>query len=159
MITLANIPATTKYKHLKIIKLTFCCLCIAILNGYFFSYLNEQYFHFSSNGNDLNELSYSGKLLIILIVAPLIETLFFQFFPSQVLYKLKVTKQFYLVLIPSILFSLAHCYFWLYMVMAFIGGIILNYYYIEMKKFSKYSFSLTVFLHFLYNLYGFLFVV
>ena len=157
---LINLKASiTKNKHFEITRLTFLCLLIAIVNGYFFSSLNERYFHFSSNGNDMNELSSEGKLFVILIFAPLIETLFFQFLPSQILHELKITKQLYLVLIPSVLFSLVHFYFWLYMVMAFIGGIILNYYYIEMKKISKFSFLLTLLLHFLYNLYGFVFVV
>ena len=142
--------------------LTLVSLAIAIINGYFFNYINNKYFHFSSSGNNLNDFSFTSQFIIIILFAPLIETALLQFIPNEILKYLKIYQPFLLVLIPSLLFSMLHYYNWIYVVMTFGGGLILNYYYIKAQNITKnifYSFLLTALLHSLYNLYGFLFVV
>ncbi len=142
----------------KIGILTLMCLAIAITNGYFFDFLNDKFFHLSNTGNDINKMSRNEQFLIAVIIAPLIETLVAQFMLVETL-RQKITNQKLLILLSSLFFAFMHYYSWLYIVVTFFGGLILNYYYLEIQKISKYSFFLTALLHSLYNLYGFLFVV
>jgi hypothetical protein len=135
------------------------CLTLAILNGYFFDFINNKFFHFTSDENGLSGFSTTSKFIIVVLITPLIETLIFQFIPIEFLKRTKWSKPLFLILVPSLIFSMMHYYHFIYVIMTFVGGIILNYYYLEMQKISKYPFLLTALLHSLYNLYGFLFVV
>jgi len=143
----------------KIFKVTIICLGFAILNGYVFNYINNTYFNFSSNTKGLQEFTKSVEFGIVVLIAPFVETFLFQSIPNKLLIKFNVTKLFILVAIPSLVFSLGHIYHPVYMVMAFFGGLIINYYYIYCKKRVHYYFLSTVLFHALYNLYGFLFVM
>lgn len=145
-------------KHQKNILVFFACLGIAIANGYFFNLINDRYFKFSTEENGLKGFSAVAKFGLIIIAAPLIETFFFNFVLNLTLRELKIRSMFWLVLIPSIVFSLAHFYNFLYALMAFAGAIIMNWYYIHSQSTSKYAFWLVVLLHASYNLFGFLFI-
>ncbi|MCV9932284.1 CPBP family intramembrane metalloprotease [Flavobacterium sp. LS1R47] len=138
----------------------FSYLIVAILNGYLFNWINDTYFNYSNESeNGLKNFSGLGKFVIVVILAPILETLIFQFTPNEILEKLKVRSYFLKITIPSLLFSLAHFYHPIYIVMSFIAGIILNKYYIDTKNETRLFFILTVLLHSAYNLYGYLFVV
>lgn len=141
----------------KIIHLFLICLLIKIINGYFFIYLNDNYFHYVQDVS-IDNLPRFAQFFIAIIIAPLIETLILQVIPNKTLRLLKISNLVILILIPSILFAAAHTYHNLYVAMAFFSGIVLNYFYIESQKISKHPFLLTALLHALYNLYGFLFV-
>jgi len=145
----------------KIIFLFILLFAIAILNGYLFNYINNIYFNYKSNGNDLNDFKPILKLTIIVILAPIIETLVFQYLPNKLLNKLGVKNEFLLVFIPAMIFGLVHFYFWLYAISAFVGGILLNFLYLYIKNKNQiYVSLLIVFLfHSFYNLYGYLFVM
>ena len=156
-LSLIELSMTDKVK--KITLLTAVCLALAILNGYFFNFINDKFFHFTSDENGLAHLPIEAKLAIIVFLAPIIETVIFQFIPIEILKNTKLRNPVFLILIPSLIFAGAHWYHFIYIIMAFVGGIILNYYYVETQKISKYSFLLVVLLHSLYNLYGFIFVV
>jgi hypothetical protein len=55
-------------------------------------------------------------------------------------------------------FSQVHWYNWLYVIMTFFGGLILNSFYVKINNNSpKYSYAFTALFHALFNLYGFLF--
>ena len=145
-----------KYKYLFII--TTSILTIIILNGYFFNYINDNFFHYENNEeNGLTNLSLPIKYVIIVVIAPLIETFIFQMIPSIVLNMLKIESKYLLIIIPSLLFSLGHIYNPIYMCMTFIGGVFLNIYYYESKKYNHHYFFLTALIHSFYNLYGMLF--
>jgi hypothetical protein len=138
----------------------FSYLIVAILNGYFFNWINNTYFNYSNESeNGLNGFSDIGKFIVIIVLAPVLETLIFQYLPNEVLEKLKIRSYFLKIIIPSFLFSLTHFYHPLYIVMTFIAGILLNKYYIDTKNETRLFFILTVLLHSVYNLYGYLFVV
>lgn len=133
----------------------------AVLNGYFFNYINDTYLHFDVNQNKNPNISKHELNFIAIFVAPFIETLVFQYLPYLVLTKwIKLKNELFCIIIMSIIFSSMHYYNWLYIVMTFFGGLILNnlyvYYY---KNARKYSFILTTIFHVLFNLYGFLFVM
>ncbi|MBT1705313.1 CPBP family glutamic-type intramembrane protease [Chryseosolibacter indicus] len=134
-------------------------LVLAVLTGYLFNWINDTFFHYSSGNNDLDSFSEPIKFLLIVVIAPLVETLFFQHLPYQVLTKLKIRNKLLLILTLSLIFGLFHLYFWLYAIMAFCGGILMNTLYIFSRHYSKYYFLIVVAYHSLYNLYGYLFVV
>ena len=142
----------------KIISLTIACLFLEIVIFYFLNFLNTNFFHFKSSNYNGYKLSQNELFLIVVIIAPIIETYIAQFALMKFL-KIYITNQIYLLIIASTFFGIMHNYNWLYMLVTFFLGLILNYYYLEVQKISKYSFFLTALLHSLYNLYGFLFVV
>jgi CAAX amino terminal protease family. len=98
------------------------------------------------------------KAVLGLIIAPIIETILYQYLPNHFLIKIRILNKYLLIIIPSLLFGLSHSYHFLYMLMTFFGGVVLNYYYIEMKKRTSYSLWATALIHSLYNLYGLLFI-
>ena len=133
------------------------CLGLTIINGYFFAFLNYKFFHFNSSGNNIDMLPRSEQFFLSVIIAPILETFIAQFILFKIL-RLKITHQPLLIVLGSLFFASMHYYNWLYMVVTFFIGLIINYYYLEIQKISKYSFLLTVLLHSLYNLYGYLFI-
>lgn len=135
-------------------------LFLAILNGYFFNWINDTFFNYNNNfENGLKDFSIIEKFIIIIIVGPIIETLIFQYLPNEALEKLKVINKKILIIMPSILFAACHYYKPIYIVMTFFSGILLNTFYIKCKTQTNLYFVLTVLLHSMYNLYGYLFVV
>jgi hypothetical protein len=98
------------------------------------------------------------KIFIIIIIAPIVETLIFNLLPNQILNKFGINNKFLLVIIPSIIFSIFHLYHPIYGIMALIGGIIMNWYFLYSHDKKKIAFLLVALLHSSYNLYGYLFV-
>jgi membrane protease YdiL (CAAX protease family) len=138
----------------------FSYLALAILNGYFFEWINAVYFNYSNqHQNGLDSFSAIGRFFLIIILAPIVETLIFQYIPNEIMENSKVKSYFLKIIIPSFLFSLVHIYHPIYIVMTFIAGVLLNKFYIDTKKQTRLFFSLTILLHAMYNLYGYLFVV
>ncbi len=147
------------YKKLNSYFLFVTLLSIAIINGYFFNYVNNTYFHYKSNENGLAGLNETIKFLAIVFISPIIETFVVQYLPHIILRKLGVEKRILLILIPSIIFGIFHFYFWLYALAAFVGGIIINLIYLNFQSKTKYYLFIVILFHLLYNLYGYLFVV
>ncbi len=97
---------------------------------------------------------------LVVVFAPIIETLIFQFLLYRLLNQMRIKNTLIIVIIMSFAFSQAHWYHWLYVVATFINGLFLNYYYVYIykKKNELIAVLLTIALHSSYNLYGFLFV-
>jgi hypothetical protein len=133
-------------------------LIASILNGYFFNYLNEKYFHYSFYGDGVEGLSKGAQFFLIVLFLPLIETALLNKIPNTVLKKLKITNEFVLIIVPSIVFSIWHYYNPIYVLMAFVEGIILNWCYVYCQKNTRYTFLLVCLLHTSYNLYDFLLI-
>jgi hypothetical protein len=132
-------------------------LFIAIINGLFFNFLNDSFFHLKDSMHD--DISKEEMAFLAVLVAPFLETLFFQFLFYKVLTGwLGLKNDVVCILIMSLAFSQMHWYNWLYVVMTFFGGLILNTFYITFRGRTRYYFMLTVLFHALYNLYGVLFV-
>ena len=132
-------------------------LVLAILNGYIFNIFND---HFVKTGIDTFEkYSIIETIYLGVFVAPIVETFFFQFLLFKLLSKyFKVQNQTICILLMSFVFSQFHWYHWLYVIMTFFSGLILNTFYIKLHGKNKYVFWITALLHALYNLYGILFV-
>ncbi|WP_426479898.1 CPBP family glutamic-type intramembrane protease [Chryseobacterium sp. CBSDS_008] len=103
----------------------------ALLNGYFFNYINDAYLHFDVNYNKSQNISKNELNFIAIFIAPFLETFLFQYLPYFILSKwIKLNNKVFCIIIMSIIFASMHYYNWLYIVMTFFGGIILNNLYI-----------------------------
>lgn len=146
-----------KTENIKIVKLFLVLLLLKILNSYFFTYLNNRFFKLENRTFDNLE---EGELFfMVVIAAPIIETLICQYILYEFLNYLKVKNTIVLIVLMSIIFSLGHNYHWLYMVATFFSGLILNYLYISILKNRGewIAILLTILMHSSYNLFGFLF--
>ncbi|CEJ70764.1 CAAX amino terminal protease self-immunity [Chryseobacterium oranimense G311] len=145
----------------KLVIFFIISFALAVLNGYFFNYINDSYLHFDVNYNKHQNISKNELSFIAIFVAPFIETLVFQHLPYLVLTRwIKLKNELLCIVIMSMIFSSMHYYNWLYIVMTFFGGLILNNLYVYYYKHARrYSFILTAIFHVLFNLYGFLFVM
>lgn len=130
---------------------------LAILNGYFFNWINDAFFQYKFEYEDISRSS-TFKFALIVVIAPFLETYLFQELPNIFLNKLRVKNRIILILLPSLIFGFSHFYFWVYAVMAFFGGILINALYIYSKERSKYYFFIVSGFHSLYNLYGYIIV-
>ena len=145
----------------KTVTIFIISFALALLNGYFFNYINDNYLHFNVNYYKHQNITKNELHFIAIFVAPFIETLVFQYFLYLVLTKwIGIKNKYFCIIIMSIIFASMHYYNWLYIVMTFFGGIILNNLYIYYNKHvHTYSFILTVLFHALFNLFGFLFIM
>ena len=142
---------------LKMLKRFFLFLSLSIGNGYLFVFINKEFFQF--NIAEFQNLSPSELILFTIFVAPVIETLFFQFYLFKLLKRSRYFRNDTLcIIVMSVIFSQCHWYNWLYVMMTFVGGLILNTYYVSILQSTRHSFFLTMLLHSTYNLYGLLFV-
>ncbi len=133
-------------------------LVASILNGYFFNYLNEKYFQYSFYTDGVEGLSKRAQFFLIVLFLPLIETALLNKIPNAALKRLKITNEFVLIIVPSVFFSIWHYYNPIYVLMAFIEGIILNWCYVYAQKNTRYTFIIVSLIHAIYNLYGFLLI-
>ena len=133
-------------------------LVIAILTAYFFNWLNKSFFNFkNSPQNDLKALTESTKNIIILIVGPFFETLIYQL---PLLYFRKTKTHWAILIFMCLLFALTHLYNPIYFIFAFFLGLNFNLFFVKIKKGENINeaFFLTFLLHFIFNLYGLLFI-
>ncbi|PWS27547.1 hypothetical protein DHW03_08110 [Pedobacter yonginense] len=96
------------------------------------------------------------KIVVGCLVAPILETFFFQVLPNIVLTNLKIRNDFLLIGLPAFFFGLDHYYNILYLLCAFFAGIIFNYLYITGKRNANNAFFYVFFLHCIYNCYAYL---
>lgn len=130
---------------------------VSLLSDNFFSWINDTYYHLESNENGLAGHSKLTLFVAFVILAPTLETFLLQVIPNIILNKCKITNKYALILIPSVLFGLLHCYYWIYIIVGFIAGMILNYLYLFCKARTNYAFLIVILFHSLHNLYVFLF--
>lgn len=142
---------------MRILGWFFLGFLLAILNGYIFNLINDCWVKVEVNSFD--EYSLPETILLVVFLAPLVETFFFQFLLFKLLADyLKITSNTMCIIIMSLVFSQAHWYHWLYVIMTFFSGIILNAFYVTFRRKNKSIFWITTLLHASYNLYGILFV-
>lgn len=105
-----------------------------------------------TNGSNFNKIQIWEKLFLILIFAPILETLFLNYLPILILKKFTKNNFVYLIF-NSVIFSLLHNYSWLYMAFAFLSALLLNLYFIivMIKEDEIEALKYTILLHLLYN--------
>ena len=138
------------------VKRIILLFCLSTINGYFFNFLNDKYFHLTTHV--FGQTPKMELLFISVVAAPIAETYLLQYLPNLILTKLRVKNTFLLIVLPSILFAFGHTYFWLYVFMTFFSGLILNYLFLYLKGKTPYYILITMLFHAMYNLFGFLFV-
>ena len=153
----SNILVFIKKKYLSLLFIFY--LLLTILNGYFFNWVNNTFFNFTNETeNGLRDFSRNEKFMLIVIMAPLVETVIFQYLPIRILEKLRLENNWVKIILTSFLFSLFHFYNPIYVAMTFVSGMLLNKFYLECRTKSSLYILLTALLHSMYNLYGYLFV-
>ena len=135
---------------------TLSYLFLAIVNGYLFTQLNK-YLHIKMTQDTVENLSFFDRLFVIGIMSPVLETILFQYIIIE--FCLKVFKiHIWAILISSIVFCSVHFYNPIYLLMAFVGGLILSNYYLFVRANDRIAIIYTAALHAVYNLYGLIFV-
>lgn len=97
------------------------------------------------------------KFFTIVFFTPLIETFLLNFLPYQI-FKRFIKKNVIIIILNALLFSVLHHYSYTYMVMTFIGGIFLNFFYVACVHKKHFAFLFTTLLHAVYNLIGFILI-
>ena len=131
------------------LKLLLVILIVSVSVAFCFDFfMNEQ-----SNGSSFDEIPIWEKLFLILIVGPILETLFLNYLPILVL-KNFTKNNFVFLIFNSTIFSLLHNYSWVYIFFAFLSALLLNIYFliIMIEKNEMEAIKFTVLLHFSYNL-------
>ncbi|WP_133227976.1 CPBP family intramembrane glutamic endopeptidase [Mucilaginibacter psychrotolerans] len=141
----------------KFAKVFLVCFVFSLCNGYLFDYIGSTFFP-GLDGNPIDKESVPEQLFLACIVAPLIETLIFQYAVIKLLKRIGIRNFYLLLTIPAVLFGLSHYYNPLYIMAMFIGGLIMNYLFLYCQANGYKAFWWVALLHCLYNLFGILFV-
>ena len=100
-------------------------------------------------------MSLTRAFMILVLIAPFIETIICQFAIIELLKKLKLSNQL-TVLITAVIFGLLHDYNGFYIVMTVVAGFIFAYYYVALREQGRWYAIFYVFLlHGLANLIAF----
>ena len=100
------------------------------------------------------------QILIILIIAPIIETLTLNLLPIKIFKKI-IKSNLITIILTSSIFAFMHYYSFLSILKSFVSGIIYNGFFLVVE--TKYqvlikAILLTILLHSFYNLFGFLII-
>lgn len=125
-------------------------IVIALILNFFDINLGEN----SMKGKSLSEI-----FVLVVIIAPIFETLFFNLLPVKIA-NFFIKNKYAVILLASFGFALIHTYSMAYVIMTYFGAIGLNtfYFVIEEKKGLVIAIGLTILLHSIYNLFGFLLI-
>ena len=138
-----------------IIKTFFITSFLVVLSNIIITNIFDKITSIYNLENMSNSLSFQSKkeeFVLVVIIAPILETLIFQYLPF---YYLKKYKPIYTVLISSILFGLAHAYSTIYMIYGFtVGLLFISACYYSIRK-NINPFLLIAFSHFIYNFFAF----
>lgn len=135
----------------KLVRLFLICLSLALFNQVFLSYIANNYFP-KYGSNPLDKYGPVFQFIMACLVAPIVETLIFQYLPYQIFEKLKVTNSIVRIVIPSLIFAFDHNFNPIYMLAAFNMGLIMNYLFLWCKANNKNAIYTVALLHFLINL-------
>ena len=101
-------------------------------------------------------LSNYDRIMMVIFLAPIFETLFFQFGLIEIMYSLVKRKFIYkgivAILLSSVAFSLTHSENAYNMIHGFFSGLVLATVYMLARKNDKKPFLSTLLIHFLFNL-------
>lgn len=101
--------------------------------------------------------SFTEKIILVLFVAPVFETLIFNLLLNELVYKF-TGKIVYCIILSSFFFSLIHYYSITYVFFTFLAGLVFNgfYFWIRRQKGYKIATLVVFLLHFNHNLIGLL---
>lgn len=116
-------------------------------------YLYENYIGEMGGPVDLETGTLLFKVIHGSILAPIIETLIFQYAVIEILNAVKILKEknIAIVIISAVLFGISHSYSYLYVFYAFIIGLLLAYSYLTYKKKNFSAFWVVFWIHCMRN--------
>ena len=129
---------------------------LALANGYFFNWLND-YLQYPVGQQDIVKMSKTNKVLLLIVIGPVLETVLFQYLPISIAQRF-TKKKWVIIFSSSVVFGLGHLYNPVYFTMAFFGGVICSYLFIYSEERKKSGILFCIVFHSLYNLYGLLFI-
>ncbi|MBM7615047.1 CPBP family intramembrane glutamic endopeptidase [Alkaliphilus hydrothermalis] len=106
----------------------------------------------------INSLPPAGIFIVVVIVAPLLETFLFQLMPIKILQWIPALKsrKYIVILVSAALFASTHSYSMLYIFYTFIIGILLAYSFCVYENKKSSAFMVVVLIHALRNAVSFL---
>lgn len=115
--------------------------------------LYEKYIGEMGSATSIEAGSLVTKIIVGSIVGPIIETLIFQYGIIEILSDKKIFKEKKIIvaIISALLFGSTHSYSFLYVIYAFLIGLVLAYSYITYKKKSFSAFWVVVIIHCIRN--------
>lgn len=135
-------------------ELIFLIMLLNFLNNYLFSLISN-FFDISLNKGFNDQYTIKEKVVLFVIVAPLIETLLFQYTVIEICKSIKMRLR-YCCIISAFTFGLLHLYNIFYFLYAFSGGLLFAFLYVRGKN-QKNAIILPLVAHTIYN--GIVFVV
>lgn len=137
------------FAKLSLLKLMLLAIIINLLISVSFSFIASFLFNDSLNNNVNGFENMTEEIIAVIIIAPIFETLFFQYCIIE-FFRKKMNK-FYVCLLSSFIFALFHLYNFYYFLFALFTGIVFAYLYLLGKKKNR-AIILTIASHSLYNL-------
>ncbi|MDP2412361.1 CPBP family intramembrane glutamic endopeptidase [Daejeonella sp.] len=130
-------------------------LIFSLLSSYF-----SQFWGLRVSANFPPFESIKQEFFAVVIFAPFVETLIFQYFLINLTISLtrflfKKESIVLSIILPAAVFGLAHTYNYIYVVTTFVVGMLLNAFYIIIKYRKQDAYSCTTIVHGLYNLFIF----
>lgn len=143
-----------KKKNKVILWIFILCLLISILDDLTFIWLFGEFPKYHIIKSSLINHSFIYLITSGVLIGPIIETFLFQFMIIYIIEKIGITNKIIILFIPAVIFALAHAHYgWLYAIGIFLVGLSYTYFYLTVRRNSKYYFWLTVLLHSSYNLF------
>ncbi|HTE34844.1 MAG TPA: CPBP family glutamic-type intramembrane protease [Chryseolinea sp.] len=134
-------------------------LILSVANAYAFAWLNSLAFECATIETGLDWFSPTGQFLLLVIVAPIVETYLFIHLPYEGLAFIGIQNRTVQTICSSLVFASFHFYCWVYACMVFIGALMMNILYQYALRHRHAAFWMVSIFHACYNLYGFLFVL
>jgi len=141
---------------MPILVFVFTICLFVILTSTFFSCIADLFGDSDLlSGADFSKFTKVEEFFMVVAVAPLLETLLFQYIPIKVV-RLFVKDTHYAIVGSAISFALSHYHNWFYILNTFLIGLIFGYAFIASEKRLYSPFLIVFFIHSLYNLYAFI---
>jgi Type II CAAX prenyl endopeptidase Rce1-like len=145
-------PLISRLSKRRIVTQFVIYTSLIILISCFFYFLSKIIPNTIILKNDFEFSSLREKIFIVVLFAPLIETLFIQFLIIEILYTIFPRQIFLACLISSTIFSLNHLFSILYILSTFLGGFILAIAFFSSGKGWR-GFMLVFCIHSFYNFF------
>lgn len=147
------------FRKVNTIWLIMLAVLLNLIFSFMTTYLNRL-LGLKLSANFLPFESILEEFFAVVIFAPLVETLIFQYFLINLSISLTrfLFKREYIILaivMPAVAFGLAHSYNYIYMASTFISGLMVNTFYMVVKYRRQDAYSCTTIVHGLYNLFIF----
>lgn len=129
-------------------------IVLNFLNNYIF-FVISNFLNISLNKGFNNNYTFNEKIVLFIIVAPLIETLLFQYIVIEIFKSIKIRLK-YCCILSAFVFASMHLYNIFYFLYAFVGGLMFAFLYTRGKN-QKYAMLLPLIAHTIYN--GIVFII